>query len=111
MRFQLEFTFRDAKQFWGLEDFMNTNQMSVTNAVNLAFFLVNLSHVLLRQLRHEEPDSGILDLKAFFRGRRYAIETLNLLPEPPHPFLSAQIVRLVASLGFIHRQFRRLPVP
>lgn len=110
LRFQLEFTFRDAKQFWGLEDFMNIKQMPVTNAVNLAFFLVNLSHVLLRHLRQEQPDSGILDLKSFFRGRRYAVETLNLLPQPPDPFLSAQIVRLVASLGSIHRQFRRLPV-
>ncbi len=107
LRFQLEFTFRDAKQFWGLEDFMNTHQMPVTNAVNLAFFMVNLSHLLLRQLRHEEPDSGILDLKAFFRGRRYAIETLNLLPEPPHPFVSAQIVRIVATLGSIHRHSQR----
>ena len=23
IRFQIEFNFRDAKQFWGLEDFMN----------------------------------------------------------------------------------------
>lgn len=23
LRFQIEFTFRDAKQYWGLEDFMN----------------------------------------------------------------------------------------
>lgn len=111
LRFQLEFNFRDAKQFWGLEDFMNIKEMPVTNAVNLAFFMVNLSHVLLRQLRQEQPDSGILDLKSFFRGRRYAIETLNLLPQPPDSFLSAQIVRLVASLGSIHRQSQRLPVP
>ena len=38
LRFQIEFNFRDAKQFWGLEDFMNTSQTAVTNAVNLAFF-------------------------------------------------------------------------
>ena len=25
LRFQIEFNFRDAKQFWGLEDFMNTS--------------------------------------------------------------------------------------
>ncbi len=111
LRFQIEFNFRDAKQFWGLESFMNTNQMPLTNAVNLAFFMVNLSHVLLRQLRQEQPDSGILDLKAQFRGRRYAIETLNLLPQPPTPFISAQIVRIVATLGSIHRQLYRLSAP
>lgn len=111
LRFQLEFNFRDAKQFWGLEDFMNIQQTPVTNAVNLSFFMVNLSHVLLRQLRQEHPQAGILDLKAYFRGRRYAIETLNLLPESPNSFISEQIIRIVASLGRIHRQSRILHTP
>lgn len=104
LRFQLEFNFRDAKQFWGLEDFMNIRQIPITNAVNLSFFLVSLSQFLLASLRQEVPKAGILDLKAFFLGRRYALETLNLLPEPPTSFISAQIVRIVASLGTIHRQ-------
>jgi hypothetical protein len=47
LRFQIEFNFRDAKQFWGLEDFMNRGQTAVTNAVDLSFFMVNLSHHLL----------------------------------------------------------------
>ena len=42
LRFQIEFNFRDAKQHWGLEDFMNVTQQAVTNATNLAFFMVNL---------------------------------------------------------------------
>jgi IS4 transposase len=37
LRFQIEFNFRDAKQFWGLEDFMNRSQITVTNAANLSF--------------------------------------------------------------------------
>ncbi|MEZ4831091.1 MAG: hypothetical protein R2873_03645 [Caldilineaceae bacterium] len=111
MRFQLEFNFRDAKQFWGLEDFMNIKQVPVTNAVNLAFFMCNLSQVLLRQLRMQSPDCGILDLKALFRGRRYAVETLNLLPQKPHPFISNQIVHAVATLGSIHRHSRHLSIP
>ncbi len=36
LRFQIEFNFRDAKQFWGLEDFMNINQTPVYNSANLA---------------------------------------------------------------------------
>jgi len=111
LRFQLEFNFRDAKQFWGLEDFMNIKQVPVTNAVNLAFFMCNLSQVLLRQLRKESPDCGILDLKALCRGRRYAVETLNLLPQKPHPFISNQIVHAVATLGSIHRRSRHLSIP
>jgi len=29
LRFQLEFNFRDAKQYWGLEDFMSVNERPV----------------------------------------------------------------------------------
>src|SRR6266699_918198 len=32
LRFQIEFNFRDAKQYWGLEDFMNVTPTGVTNA-------------------------------------------------------------------------------
>ena len=104
LRFQIEFNFRDAKQFWGLEDFMNVKERPIANAVGLSLFMVNLSHYLLQQMRQTDTDVGILDLKSFFRGRRYAIETLNLLPEPPPSFISSHIVQLVATLGSIHRQ-------
>jgi putative transposase len=104
LRFQLEFNFRDAKQFWGLEDFMHVRETPIANAVNLSLFMVNLSACLLRHMRRHEPDAGILDLKAFFRGRRYALETLNLLPESPSSFLSDHIVHIVATLGSIHRR-------
>jgi len=104
LRFQLEFNFRDAKQFWGLEDFMNVKQTSVANAVNLSLFMVNLSHYLIQQMRLDDPHTSLLDLKALFRGRRYALDTLNLLPESPSSFISEQIVRIVTALGRIHRR-------
>lgn len=102
LRFQIEFNFRDAKQFWGLEDFMNVNQIPVTNAANLALFMVNVSPRLRRDFRQSHPDAGVLDLKAFFRGRRYAQATLELLPEPPASVLIEQIIQQVAALGAIH---------
>jgi hypothetical protein len=43
LRFQIEFNFRDAKQYWGLEDFMNVTPTGVTNAANLSLFMVNVS--------------------------------------------------------------------
>ena len=49
LRFQIEFNFRDAKQYWGLEDFMNISKNAVYNAANLAMFMVNMSFVLLQQ--------------------------------------------------------------
>jgi hypothetical protein len=51
LRFQLEFNFRDAKQYWGLEDFMNVKERPVYNSANLALFMVNISHALMRPMR------------------------------------------------------------
>lgn len=102
LRFQIEFNFRDAKQFWGLEDFMNLSQTAVTNAANLAFFMVNLSHSLLADFRKHNPGSGIIDLKAYYRGFRYVREMLKILPQKPEPILLAQIFAKLTSLGRIH---------
>jgi putative transposase len=102
LRFQIEFNFRDAKQYWGLEDFMNIKELPVTNAINLSLFMVNLSQVLLREFRRVHPDRGILDLKAYFRAAKYFEETIKMLPQKPEPFLLEQIFAQVASLGCIH---------
>jgi len=103
-RFQVEFNVRDARQFWGLEAFMNGKAPPLTNAVNLSFFMVNLAYVLLAHWRHEGPHAGGWDLKAFFRGRRSAIAPLNLLPDAPAACISERIIRLVTALGTIHPQ-------
>lgn len=102
LRFQIEFNFRDAKQFWGLEDCMNIKEVPLTNALNLALFMVNLSQVLLCELRQTFPDSSILDLKAYFRAAKYFQETIKMLPQKPEPILLEQIFGQVASLGCIH---------
>ena len=54
LRFQIEFNFRDAKQYWGLEDFMNVNKTPVNNAANLSMFMVNVSAKLLAPLRLDD---------------------------------------------------------
>ena len=102
LRFQIEFTFRDAKQYWGLEDFMNVTATAVTNAANLSLFMVNLVYVLLRDLRHTDPHCSVLDLKAYCRGYTYVTATIKMLPERPAESLVVQIFRQVTSLGRIH---------
>jgi len=102
LRFQIEFNFRDAKQHWGLEDFMNIKEIPLTNALNLSLFMVNLSQALLRDFRETNPASGVLDLKAYFRAAKYFEETIKMLPEKPEPILIDQIFGHVASLGCIH---------
>lgn len=102
LRFQIEFTFRDAKQYWGLEDFMTVTATGVTNAANLALFMVNLSAVLLDVVRATDPACSVLDLKAQYRGAKYVRETIKLLAQAPDENLMEQIVRQVARLGRIH---------
>ena len=102
LRFQIEFTFRDAKQHWGLEDFMSVTATGVRNAANLSLFVVSLSSVLLAEARRTEPECSVLDLKAWYRGCKYVAETIKLLPEKPEEGLIVRIYRKVASLGRIH---------
>jgi hypothetical protein len=102
LRFQIEFTFRDAKQYWGLEDFMVVSETAVTNAMNLAFFMVNLSRRLVRERRRSDPNASILDLKADYRGRAYAEKVIKLLPEKPEPGLLRRLLAQVTGLGRIH---------
>jgi hypothetical protein len=102
LRFQIEFNFRDAKQYWGLEDFMNVKETAVTNAANLSFFMDNFSYALLQPLREQNPDYGVLDLKSHYCGYRYAIETIKLLPEKPDAILLADIFQQIARMGAIH---------
>jgi putative transposase len=102
LRFQLEFNFRDAKQYWGLEDFMTTQPTRVTNAANLSLFMVNLAERVLRDVRQLEPQISVLDLKAQCRGSKYVEEMIKLLPEKPDADLLERIVRKVVGIGRIH---------
>jgi len=102
LRFQLEFNFRDAKQYWGLEDFMTTQPTRVGNAANLSLFMVNLVERLLRDVRRLDPEMSVLDLKAQCRGAKYVEATIKLLPEMPEPSLLQQIVTKVVGIGRIH---------
>ena len=102
LRFQIEFNFRDAKQYWGLEDFMNISETAVTNAANLSLFMVNLSQRLLGDLHSTDPECSLLDLKALCRGRKYVAEAIEMLPQKPEPILLARIFNKLAALGRIH---------
>jgi putative transposase len=102
LRFQIEFNFRDAQQYWGLEDFMNVTPTGVTNAANLSLFMVNVAYRLQAHMRPRDPDYSILDLKTDWRGYKYVEETIKLLPEKPEPVLLRQMLHKVAGLGRMH---------
>jgi putative transposase len=102
LRFHIAFNFRDAKQYWGLEDFMNVTPTGVTNAMNLSWFMVNVVYRLQDDIRQRAPDYRILDLQADCRAYKYVEETIKMLPEKPEPVLLGQILNKVACLGRIH---------
>ena len=102
LRFQIEFNFRDDKQFWGLEDFMNVNQTPVYNAANLAMFMVNVSQALIQDFRPTCPTFSVNDLKAHFRGCKYVTETLKLLPQLPEPIFIDRIFANIVHIGRIN---------
>jgi hypothetical protein len=81
---------------------MNVQQTAVTNAANVALFMVNVAHLLLAPFRKDHPKFGILDLKAYFRGHKYMCETLKLLPQQPEPIVMARMFDHMARLGSIH---------
>jgi putative transposase len=64
LRFQIEFVFRDSKQYWGMEDFMNIKKTPIYNWANLSSFMVNFAH----GLRQKSAFNGmsVLDLKAHY---------------------------------------------
>ena len=106
LRFQIEFNFRDTKQYWGLEDFMNIKENAVTNAANLSLFMVNFSYALLQSFREHNPEYSVLDLKSHYRGCRYASQTIKMLPQKPDAVLLADIFQQIARLGAIHPAFQ-----
>ena len=81
---------------------MNIKKVPLTNAINLSLFMVNLSQVLLREFRHTNPESGILDLKAYYRAAKYFEETIKMLPQKPDPILFEQIFGHLTAFSSIH---------
>ncbi len=101
LRFQIEFNFRDAKQHFGLEDFMNTAEKGVENAANLSFLMVLLSAKLLRE--RASGCVGINDLKSQFRGEYYALETIKIVEPKAEENLIEKVKAVISRIGSIHR--------
>ncbi len=102
LRFQIEFNFRDAKQYWGLQGFMNVNKTPVNNAANMSMFMVNVSAKLMEKYRCLNPEYSVLDLKSHYRGLKYIHEILKILPQKPEPIVIQQIIDRLSSIGAIH---------
>jgi putative transposase len=106
LRFQIEFNFRDAKQYFGLADFKNIKKQQVNNAVGLALFMDNISLILIEQAetKWEETDISVQDLKAYYRAEFYLEAILNTLEIEPKSILNNHKFDHIRKIGAVNRQ-------
>lgn len=104
LRFQIEFDFRDAKQFYGLSDFKNYKETQVTNAVNIAFSMTIIGKLVLDKYKIKLgcQAMGILDLKTVFSTQKAAEILLNNIRFDPDEFLNSPQFLKIARLQAIH---------
>ncbi|KOR36047.1 MULTISPECIES: hypothetical protein [Planktothricoides] len=100
LQFQIEFDFRDAKQYWGLEDFMNVKETQVGNFGNFSLFMVTFSRLLCNKMESLSGDS-MLDLKTVFRARKYTRRILNSFGKKGEEFLIDDKFSQIAEIGRI----------
>lgn len=81
LRFQIEFNFRDAKQYYGLASFRAFKENQVANSVGLAFFMVNLAAMLRIELAKNLGLEflSVLDLKALFNADKSVKRIIKML--------------------------------
>lgn len=101
LRFQIEFTFRDAKQYWGLEDFMNIKATQVHNAANISMFMVNLSRFLAEK-NSPNMEPSILDIKIRAQTAFYLDLILKNNPEISRVISFEELQMPLADIGCIH---------
>lgn len=103
-RFQIEFNFRDAKEFFGLEDFMNVTENTVNTAVNLSFFMVLFSQILLQKFRDKQKNKllSIRDLISSQRAEIYISQTLKLFRKFHPNILINETFESIRSIGRIN---------
>jgi putative transposase len=104
LRFQIEFNFRDAKQYFGLSDFKSTKPKQINNAVGLAFFMVNLSAILIDVIKEQCNFKflSILDLKACFRAILFSNHLKNTPVLDITNILDPDNISLLAHLGAVN---------
>lgn len=81
---------------------MGLKEISITNAVGLSFFMVNLSRYLLDALHRSYPGAGVNDLKSYYRARHYVSEVLKFVPEKAGGISCSDLIEQVCRHALIH---------
>jgi len=101
LRFQIEFNFRDAKQYFAMEDFMNIKKRRVYNFVNLSMFMNNITYIL--HTKNDFTKYSVNDMKSLFRAEKYTREVLKLYGEKVDDILINEAISKVSAFSMIHR--------
>ncbi len=96
LRFQIEFDFRDAKQYWGLEDFMVIREQRVRNSASFSFFMINLSRSLITEYGGRMGKS-VHDLKIWFLARKQVLDVLKLCGENSEEVFIQELIRKISA--------------
>ena len=102
LRFRIEFTFRDAKQYRGLEDFMNIKPTQVHNAANISMFMVNYSRFLTEQ-NAPDMEPSVQDIKIRSQTAFYLDLILKNNPEIARSISFEELQMSIADVGCIHQ--------
>lgn len=83
---------------------MNIKKERIHNASNLAFFMCNLSNILLDKFREKQkkPMSGIKDLLSYFKADNYFNQTLKLLKKFNDNIFIPESIDDITYIGAIH---------
>ena len=100
-RFQIEFNFRDSKQFFGLEDFMNIKKERIHNFANLSLFMNNVTYIVSKKQGFSEY--SINDMKTLLLTEKYVSETLKLYGKKADRILIQDISSKISEFMMIHR--------
>jgi hypothetical protein len=100
LRFQIEFNFRDGKQFFGLEDFMNVKKRRVHNFANLSMYMNNIAYMTHKKSNFE--NYSVNDLKSVFMAEKYTKEILKYYGEKADDILIDDAIRRVSAFSMIH---------
>jgi len=100
LRFQIEFNFRDAKQFFGLEDFMNINKRRIHNFANLSMFMNSVTHLIHKESHF--ANYSVSDIKALFMARQYTREVLKIYGHKVDEVLIEEAIYKVSAFSLIH---------
>ncbi len=101
LRFQIEFNFRDAKQFFGLEDFMNIKKRRLHNFANLSLFMNSLTYLIYKDSYFSRY--SINDIKSLFMAERYAREALKFYGQNGDDILITDDILNIAQFSMIYR--------